>query len=165
MIHCINLLFKAVHYHSQSPHKASGSFLHFLSASVSKHNLLPHLIPGERHQTFFSSSRFPDLPALARAGVSNLDRVRAFRRRHESPAASEEPKSRGRSPGWLSRMNRNRSSSKRSRSPVVLAGDPVPQMDGACFGRLVQADAELDAEPPQMPAFLMSSPDGKMIQP
>jgi hypothetical protein len=110
---------------------------------------------------------FQQLYSLAPArttSLATLDKLRAFRRRHESPtpAAEDSPKARGRSPGWLSKMHRNHSSLKRSRSPVVISEDSssVAQVDGACLGRPSKPDVDDEPveparpAPPQMPSFL-----------
>ncbi len=116
-------------------------------------------------------SLYSDAPSrfLGAASVINLDRLRAIRRRQDSPAkspatlsADESPQRRGRSPGWLSKMHRNRSKSKRSRSPSVVPEDSctLPQTDGSCFGRPAAAAAqepepEPEApKPPELPSFL-----------
>lgn len=98
--------------------------------------------------------------------VANLDRLRAFKRRRESPTGSsssssqEDPKkTRSRSPAWLSKMHRNRSSSKRSGSPVGVASESsdVAQLDGSCFGKPAGAkyqDEPVQEGPPPLPSFL-----------
>jgi hypothetical protein len=104
------------------------------------------------------------------AGFANLDRIRSFRLRRESPVAApdpdlqDSPKSRGRSPGWLKKMALGHGSSKRSTSTVedsVAMDRDSSQMDGACFGK---PDAPEIAEPEptvnQMPKFLKMSPEG-----
>jgi hypothetical protein len=121
-----------------------------------------HTIWRAPHLLYFKS------PARTSGAAStvNLDRLRAFRRRQESPttssdslSADESPKPRGRSPGWLSKMHRNHSTSKRSRSPQVVSRDSsaLPQTDGSCFGKPAVAVQEPEPEapkPPELPSFL-----------
>jgi hypothetical protein len=94
-----------------------------------------------------------------------LDRIRAFRRRHESPSPTPTPdEPRSRSPGWLSRMDRLRSSTKRAHSPVALSPQThtVPQMDGSCFGKPAKAQSTPGTPaPPEMPLFLQLTEEGK----
>jgi protein-tyrosine phosphatase len=59
-------------------------------------------------------------------------------------------------------MHRNHSSSKRSRSPAVLSQGSGSQMDGACFSRPGQAEADPQDSPPKMPSFLTLGQDGKL---
>ena len=117
-----------------------------------------------------SSSAFDR--TLGVAVLANLDRIRAFRRRHESPVAAPDsdgedpPKSRGRSPGWLKKMARSHGSLRRSASSaedsVAMHDRGSSQMDGACFGK---PDAAETVEEPvnQMPAFLKMSPEGTYL--
>jgi hypothetical protein len=80
-----------------------------------------------------------------------VDRIRAFRRRHESPsdtpnlAISILDKTRARSPGWRGKMEALRSSTKRAHSATPPPDNSVPQVDGACLGK---PDAAGDAAPP-----------------
>ncbi|RFU30982.1 hypothetical protein B7463_g5358, partial [Scytalidium lignicola] len=71
-------------------------------------------------------------------------------------------KARGRPSSWLNRMHRNRSSSKRSRSPstlpertgVLRQADQLPELNEESLD-IFTADTEYS--PPQMPSFLLSS--------
>lgn len=114
------------------------------------------------------------------AGISRLDQLRdAFRRRHASspssmpPSAQARAKERGRSPGWLSRMHRNSSPSKRSASPsktressprVQTRRYPL-QADGNVSSGADTPETEPAQEegPPPMPDFLKLTHDGKIV--
>jgi len=94
--------------------------------------------------------------------VRNLDRIRVFRRRQDSPSLNpDEREPRERSPGWFQRMHRNMSSSKRSRSSStqpetpseVDRPEPLPEPATA-------RDHNSDGLP-KMPAFLQQSPSGR----
>jgi hypothetical protein len=131
------------------------------------------------------------LPSLARASpagfTTTLDRLRAFRRRQESPSVSpglavqEEKTARAKSPGWRAKMDRLRTSTKRAHSPATPPPENasnLPQTDGACFGKpdqgadaapaakIAKADgpdagAATEDGPLEMPAFLQLTDIGK----
>jgi hypothetical protein len=98
--------------------------------------------------------------------TGELDRIRAFRRRQDSPSPSSSPESspritRERSPNWFHRMQRTRSSSKRSRSastqPENSSDDGHPE---TVAHPGVARDLKSD-EPMNMPAFLQQTQAGK----
>ena len=96
--------------------------------------------------------------------VRNLDRIRVFRRRQDSPSLStDEREPRERSPGWFQRMHRNMSSSKRSRSSSTQPETPS-EVDRP--EPLHQPDAARDHKSDRlqkMPAFLQQSPSGRCL--
>lgn len=100
-----------------------------------------------------------------KTGVRNLDRIRHFRRRQDSPSLSpDEREPRERSPGWFQRMHRNMTSSKRSRSSStqpetpseVDRPEPLPQSAAT-------RDHKSDGLP-KMPAFLQQSSSGRRLE-
>ena len=110
--------------------------------------------------------------------IATLERIRAFRRRHESPSPSTSPGSqspiaRSRSPAWLNKMHR--SSSKRAHSPALNADEPlpkIPQLDGALFGKPPEPDVveneisqSVVEDPPPIPAFLRLTDGGATVFP
>jgi hypothetical protein len=93
--------------------------------------------------------------------VTNLDRIRVFRRRQDSPSLGpDEREPRERSPGWFQRMHRNMSSSKRSRSSSTQPETPSevdrPEPPEPTAARDNKSDGL-----PKMPAFLLQSPSGR----
>ena len=98
--------------------------------------------------------------------VRKLDRVRAFRRRQDSPSPSSSPEpspriTRERSPNWFHRMQRNRSSSKRSRSTST---QPETSSDVDYPETVADADVARDLKsegPMNMPVFLQQTQAGK----
>jgi hypothetical protein len=97
--------------------------------------------------------------------VSNLDRIRHFRRRQDSPSLSpDEREPREKSPGWFQRMHQNMSSSKRSRSSSTQPETPSEVDRPELLPQPVAArDLKSDGLP-KMPAFLQQSPSGRCLE-
>lgn len=94
--------------------------------------------------------------------VRNLDRIRIFRRRQDSPSRSPDDREpRERSPSWFQRMHRNMSSSKRSRSSSTQPETPAEVDCPEHVTLPVAARDHISDGPPKMPLFLQQSPSGR----
>jgi hypothetical protein len=99
-----------------------------------------------------------------RTSVRNLDRIRVFRRRPDSPSHSpDEGEPRERSQGWFQRIHRNMSSSKRSRSSSTQPETPSEVDRAEPLPQLASARDHVSSRGPRtkMPAFLQQSSTGR----
>lgn len=143
----------------------ASAFVHSLSGSgptlhISFHTYLLLLLFSLALAPHTGGLRAPSLP---------MNHIRGALRRRGGRNASPMPDptlslgERGRSPGWLSRMHRSNSSSKRSASPAspVSVSNPSSRpptrssnMEGASSGKPVVPEPEPALESPTMPLFL-----------
>jgi hypothetical protein len=99
------------------------------------------------------------------ASVRNLDRIRVFRRRQDSPNLSaDEREPRERSPGWFQRIHRNMSSSKRSRSSSTQPETPTEVDRAETLPQPIAARDHKSDGLPRLPAFLQQSPSGRCLR-
>jgi hypothetical protein len=101
-------------------------------------------------------------PSAISISVRNLDRIRVFQRRQDSPSRSPyEREPRERSPGWFQRMHRNMSSSKRSRSSSTQPDTPAEVDRPETTTQSVAARDHVSAGSTKMPPFLQQSHSGE----
>lgn len=127
--------------------------------------VLPPIVKSYSTAPLQSYASSINISSAIRRSVRNLDRIRVFRRRQDSPSRSpddQEPKER--SPGWFQRMHRNMSSSKRSRSSSTQPETPSEIDRSETVNQNDAARDHVSDGSPKMPLFLRQSPSGRCFE-